>query len=298
MTNFPSIRQTAKNPKFILNSAQQNIRSNQKKIYIFVEGLKDARFFKNIGINQNSIKYDGFDGKKLVRDLLIMAKKPPYTIFDKCFFIMDIDYDIPRNSTLYEDNNVFYHGYCNINKNFFYNDLEVFLLQTDALQKLFNEYDIEENVEIFRTNLFNLASDIGFYKLADEILIQEHGLSVSILDGLSIENFIKINNFIFEENDFIDNLKVRSPRKEYINDLVEKSHELKTEISNQKVIIKGHDLTKIIEIYLKSKGKHWANQNSIEMALRVGCEKNEFYSSELGESFLSRECIKSISVEV
>ncbi|MDC4314774.1 hypothetical protein OHV31_16705, partial [Acinetobacter baumannii] len=68
----------------------------------------------------------------------------------------------------------------------------------------------------------------------------------------------------------------------------------KEDYSDIKICVKGHDLTKILEIYLKHKGKHWANKTNLEMTLRVGFEADEYLKSSLGKSLLSRESIKDL----
>ncbi|MDN8430360.1 hypothetical protein V5F22_17155 [Acinetobacter baumannii] len=291
---YPSLRKTATNPSFILNKAQQNLRSKQKEVYIFVEGTNDKKFLKNLGLDKKEIGFDGFDGKPLVKKLLSLSKQNPYTIFSKSLFIMDIDYDSSVGNLISHDNNVFYHGYCNINNQHEYNDLEVFLWETKAFQKILNEFEIEEDATSLRNELSILASEIGYLKLADEILVKENNLRSSILDGFNIESSIRISDFTFLEKDVYDSLKIRSPHKEYVEDLFEKIKQLKEDYSDIKICVKGHDLTKILEIYLKHKGKHWANKTNLEMTLRVGFEADEYLKSSLGKSLLSRESIKDL----
>ncbi|MDC4314940.1 hypothetical protein OHV31_17735 [Acinetobacter baumannii] len=224
---YPSLRKTATNPSFILNKAQQNLRSKQKEVYIFVEGTNDKKFLKNLGLDKKEIGFDGFDGKPLVKKLLSLSKQNPYTIFSKSLFIMDIDYDSSVGNLISHDNNVFYHGYCNINNQHEYNDLEVFLWETKAFQKILNEFEIEEDATSLRNELSILASEIGYLKLADEILVKENNLRSSILDGFNIESSIRISDFTFLEKDVYDSLKIRSPHKEYVEDLFEKIKQLK-----------------------------------------------------------------------
>lgn len=291
---YPSLKKTAINPSFILSRAQQNLRSKQKDLYIFVEGKNDKKFLKNLGLDKKQIGFDGFDGKPLVKKLLSLSKQKPYTIFSQSLFIMDIDYDSSVGNLISHDNNVFYHGYCNISNQHEYNDLEVFLWETKAFQKILNEFEIEEDAITLRNVLSILASEIGYLKLADEILVKENALRSSILDGFNIESFIRISDFTFLEKDIKENLKLRSPHKEYVDDLFEKIKELKKDYPNIKICVKGHDLTKILEIYLKHKGKQWANQTNLEMTLRVGFEADEYLKSPLGQSLLSRENIKNL----
>ncbi|MGQ9373369.1 hypothetical protein ACUM6W_05950 [Acinetobacter tandoii] len=294
MVKYPSVKNTARNPLFILNKAQQNIRSKQKDFYFFVEGESDKKFIKNLGLDKNKIGFDGFNGKDLVKALLSLSKNKQYNISSNCIFIMDIDYDIKLENPVCKDENVFYHGYCNIGNNHYYNDLESFLWETKAFQKILNEFDIDDDAISLRENLNNLASEIGYIKLADEIIMKTHKLSQSVLDGFNIEPFIRISDFTFQKDLLKENLRTRSPRKEYVDDIFKMALDLKNEDPNIKISIKGHDLTKLLEIYLKSRQKIWAKQSNLEMTLRVGFEATEYFNSTLGQSFTSRENIKKI----
>ncbi|OTG79695.1 hypothetical protein B9T33_11180 [Acinetobacter sp. ANC 5054] len=291
MRKYPTVKDTAKNPKFILSKAQQNIRSKQKDLYVFVEGEKDSRFLKNIGLVNNRIGFDGFSGKKLVKKLLIDSMNSPYCIFTKCFFIMDIDYDFLVNNKIQKYENVFYHGYCNLNNLFFYNDLEMFLIHTKAFQKLLNEFDIEEDANLLKSNLLSLAFEIGIYRLADELIVKKNMLNTSVLDGIMLEPFINIADFSFLDFEFKESLKLRSPKKDYLFDLFDQVDILKSEIKDINKTVKGHDFTELLEIFLKYNGKKWAKQTNLEMTLRVGCEANEFFNTDLGKSFISRPLI-------
>ncbi|CAM4196482.1 hypothetical protein F901_00828 [Acinetobacter dispersus] len=293
MSKYPTVKKTAKDPLFILNKAQQNIKSKQKSIYMFVEGDNDKKFLKNLGFTNKEIGFDGFNGKDLVKQLLILSRKIQYSTLSKCIFIMDIDYDFKVGNTIYTENNVFYHGYCNINKLHYYNDLEVFLYETKAFQKILNEFDLDEDASTLRGMLSALAAEIGYLKLADEIIMKANGLSHSIIDGLDIESFIQISDFTFQKDLLKENLKIRSPKKEYVEDVFIKAIELKSEDPNAKISIKGHDLTKLLEIYLKSKAKNWAKQANLEMTLRVGFDPTEYFNSPLGQSLATRGDIKN-----
>lgn len=282
-----SLRSYKDNPQHILSTALSIFRSKNTKT-IFVEGVCDKRFLSQWLHDETKIRFDVLDGKDLVIKTFKKYQEDTYRKYDNVFFIADVDYDIISNRKLLEHKNFIYNAYCPTTKTLFFNDLECFLINTSAFKKILINLDFDAASIESTTNKLEKASRIpGSLRAADEILQKEFGLSNSILNGFEIDAFFNGKNIAFNESELYTALPRWSNYDYHVDDLITKAEELRKAITSPWFLSRGHDITKMIELYLLDAGHKGYTSSKIELMLRLACDKQDFASSPMGNTFIS-----------
>ncbi|WP_373747416.1 DUF4435 domain-containing protein [Neisseria dentiae] len=297
MTKRPkSLKAVADSPLNILNEARMLFRSH-KKITLVVEGNADRDFLTPLFM-ERPIRFKASNGKLKSLDMLECLSKWPKDEKNGVYFLIDVDYDHLCNK-IRKDPNLIYSFYCNESEKFFFNDIEVFLVNSNALKKLlinlhpgdeFNFYNFIEKLERF-------SRKIGIIRAANEKLANKE----TILDGVDLFDFVSFDNsnlsnwdMDFDSENLRKRLLLSSPRKNDIDDLFEKADELdRTEPPWR--LSRGHDVTKILKNFLlhhtqkyllkeDKSGKQYALD--VEVLLRLAVDTNDFLKTNVGVKIL------------
>lgn len=269
------LRKTVSDATQAVNQANMLFRSKQK-MTVFVEGLKDVRFYNQY--NEKGVSIEFLDGK----DNVLAANrflKDNDKIENKDFahFVVDVDRDFLLNKVLSSDNNLNYHVWdttCTCP----YNDLETYLVCTDSFVKFLVNYDVERAViPGLLSNLLESASYIGAFRLADDQLMKECGSKQTILDSLKILDDWFDSSMCLNKNKFDNYIETRLKHHSKYALLIDKADENFKNKQNNHSLCRGHDLTEIIAIYLK-KGIDYSN--AVELGLRLAAEKSLLDQSE------------------
>ncbi|SEA02024.1 Protein of unknown function [Alkalimonas amylolytica] len=232
------------------------------------------------------------DGKPLVEKAFLESQKKPYCDFDFLLFFVDIDFDYIHQKQLNLHNSFIYNAYCSEEKKLHYNDLECYLLNTSALAKVLANFDIEPyEVDTIRDKLKTGSRAIGSLRAADYIAQRKFGLSKSILNGLEIDDYFDPSNIFINLKEIKQDLPRWSNYKEHVEDLVSIAEKLDRETPNDWSLSRGHDVTKMLSMHLETRSRRKVTTESIEMMLRLACEKFEFENSPMGKRFIKTACV-------
>lgn len=255
---------------------------------IFIEGVKDYKMLSPL-VNDD-IRLEVLDGKPNVIYVGGKYRQDNFAIQNKYVMIMaDVDYDVVINKSL--SINVEYNVYCKEN-GFFYNDLELFLINTNALKKLLINHNVNfttEEFEIFKDSIEKTSRFFGKYRAADEFLKHTLGGN-SVLNSLSIDDYLIPNAMTIDVDGdaFLEQLPRWSNRKELIDDLLSEAERLDSEYSGKWDLSNGHDVTKMITAYIQEKEsvkrgrKITLRHEDIELVLRVACDSSDYRNSPMG----------------
>lgn len=266
------------NERVVMDRAIQNYRSKRKHT-IFVEGLSDKDFIKQW--SESAFVFDGFCGKSLIESVhtLLNRDKVRGQFREHVTLIADIDYDI--SAGLGKCSGVKYFV-VDDGFNHIYNDLDVFLINTRALNKILVSLRIEidnEQVDNLRELLAQATKVFGKYRCAEQVLLKSY--NGSILDGLDITPFydpltLKVDEGLLRKS--IPNWS----KSLSIDELLEAADKLEVENSLSWSLTRGHDATEILASHIKSAfGKKFVDRAYIERQLKIGCELHEFNNTEL-----------------
>lgn len=277
-----SLKRYQKNPKELLGYALQMYRS-KKIITIIVEGPNDKRFLSQwIGKDSNA-RFEGLEGKALVEEIYKESLTKTFESFKFTCYFADVDYDFVLGKSLLIDKFFVYNAYLDDLKVTQFNDLETFLINTNALEKLLANHDIETSASIsFRVDLEKASRDIGKLRVADIILQKKEKLQNSILNSLDISTIHVPKSLTIDEK----RLKALMPRwsnyPHFVDNLIELSEKVDKDNPAKWSLSRGHDITEIIALYMDSIGKKGFSKEKVELLLRSGCELNEYNTSPMG----------------
>lgn len=277
-----SLRKYQTNPKNLLNNALTMFRSRQIKTAI-VEGACDRRFLGQWVPANAAIRFDGFDGKPLVESVYQQSQLKPYSNFDFLYFFADVDFDVVSEKGINDHPNFIYNAYCFDEGRLYYNDLETYLINTNAFEKVLVNLDIsaEEAVGL-RENLRRASRVIGSLRAADSVVQREKNLRSSILNGLAVKAFFNANDISFDVDAMHKALPRWSNYPEYIDDLILVAERLNREQPSGWSLSRGHDLTEMIALYVERVGHRGMSAEKIELLLRLACEFTDFENSPMG----------------
>lgn len=272
----------------ILKQAFMSYRS-YKKMTLVVEGHNDKIFISQWLKDINSLKFAGFDGKDLVEDSYkyfndskIYREAEPFI-----YFMADIDYDFVLKRNLIKHNCFIYNSYCDDENLLFFNDLEAFLSNTSALDKLLLNLKIPfDRINLIKASIYEITHFFGSLRAADQILNN----GTSILDGLNIEHgFIDQSNYSINSKLIKERVTTYSRRHYDYEDLESKATELRSNYTNWE-LNRGHDICQTLSILLefeKSRRDKEAKfviqkkPNDLELLLRTSCELTDFQKSSM-----------------
>lgn len=297
MTKRPkSLKSVADSPLNILNEARMIFRSH-RKITLVVEGNSDRDLLTSLFM-EHPIRFKVSNGKLRSLDMLEHLNRWPEKEKRGVYFLIDVDYDHLCNKIL-KNPNLIYSFYCTESEEFFFNDIEVFLINTNALKKLLINLHPSDKFDFadFIGKLERFSRQVGIIRAANEKLANKK----TILDGVDLFEFISFNNsnpsnwdMNFDLESLRKRLLLSSPRKNDIDDLFEKANELgRTEPPWR--LSRGHDVTKILKNFLlnhtqkyllkeDTNGKQYALD--VEVLLRVAVDTNDFLKTNVGVKIL------------
>lgn len=267
-----SLRKIAQSAISAVNEAKFLFGSH-KEITVFVEGLKDVRFYKEFKTSDLRIVELG-DKDEVLKAFSFVSTNPH--IIDKSFahFVVDIDKDFLLQKKLIQNPFFNYHVWDVSLKNGF-NDLETYLVWSRAFDKLMVNYDIDtKNVQMYRRNLFDSASYIGAYRLADEQIQKQYSLRKSVLDGVELDDQWFDDQMSLDKIEFDKYLSMRLKNNSYEGVFFDCADENKKIIKLGYELCRGHDLSNIIALCLMKKNEDLhLDGDIIELDLRLAAEK-------------------------
>lgn len=277
-------------------------RGKNKLKIIVVEGIDDKRFLSPYFDEEDNIEFIPAEGKEIVMQLYNKFKEKNFFDKDSYFFYVDLDYDlIHEKISLIKNDKFICNVYCFNDNQYFFNDLESFLVNTSALKKLLSSFDqpnSTKDVNDLKVKLELASRAIGKYRAADVIVIKEQGLQSSVLDGLKLDTYFDVEAFCILNKKLESEIPNWSRQKLSVEDLIVKANELNNTYSQQWALSRGHDITKLLELYLSYKTKkNNITQARIEEVLRVACEKIDFEKTPMYKK-IANDIIKISDVSV
>lgn len=268
-------------PTNLLGTALHLFRSTGTQTAV-VEGLTDKRFLSQWS-KPDKIRFAGFEGKPHVEEVYRESKKHPYSAHDFLYFFADIDYDEVDRKPLVLDPRFIYNAYCNQKNAVEFNDLETFLINSSAFEKLLANHDIDtREATDLRVKLEVASRLIGALRAADLSLVRKLKLSSSVLNGIEIEPFFRANDVTIDTEALHSRLPYWSNRREYVEDLIDEAAKINAEKPNLWALSRGHDLTEMLTLYLQGQGHPTARQDKLELMLRLACDYRVFKDSAMG----------------
>lgn len=282
-----SLRKFQKDPKHLLEYALNMYRSKKIRTAV-VEGVCDKRFLSQWIPVSSAIRFDGFDGKQLVNSVYTSSRLKPYVEYDFLYFVADVDFDIITKKSLHEHPGFVYNAFCSEENRLHYNDLETYLINTNAFEKTLVNLDLEiSEAPKLRERLERASRFFGSLRAADIIVQKDNKLRSSVLNGLSIQGFFNAREITINEADFLKALPAWSNYREYTDDLIEAAKRLNRESPLSWSLSRGHDLTEMLALHLETRGQKGITAEKIELMLRLACEFSEFQSSPMGRRITS-----------
>lgn len=277
-----SLRKFQKDPKVLLNNALSMYRSRRIRTAI-VEGICDKRFLGQWVTAGASIRFDGFDGKPLVELAYKKSRLKPYSDYDFLYFFADVDFDVIADTPLHDDPVFVYNAFCFDEKRCHYNDLESFLINTNAFEKVLVNFDIDaKEAKLLRSNLEKASRVIGSLRAADPIVQRANNLRSSVLNGIEIKAFFNPRELTFNEAEMNRALPRWSNYPLHVDDLIDTAKKLDREYPTIWSLSRGHDLTEMLALHLESRGQRGVTPDKIELMLRLACEFSDFERSPMG----------------
>ncbi|MBK9440248.1 MAG: hypothetical protein IPN53_02645 [Comamonadaceae bacterium] len=280
--NVSSLRKYQKDPKFLLNNALTMFRSKQIRTAI-VEGVCDKRFLSQWLPTGTAIRFDGLDGKPLVNLAYTNSKMKPYSDYEFLYFFADVDFDAIVKQPLVNHPSFIYNAFCFEENRLHYNDLETYLINTSAFEKVLVNLDIDANeADGLRERLERASRVTGSLRAADILVQRTNNLRSSVLNGLEIRAFFNSRDITFNETDLFNALPRWSNYREYTDDLIEMAKRLDRESPTGWTLSRGHDLTEMLALHLEHRGQRGMTAEKLELMLRLACELSAFQVSPMG----------------
>lgn len=278
-----SLRKFQKEPKHLLNSALSMFRSKKIRTAV-VEGVCDKRFLSQWIPSNAAIRFDGLDGKPLVDLVYKNSQSKPYSDYEFLYFFADVDFDVITKKPLHKHPKFIYNAFCFEENRLHYNDLETYLINTSAFEKVLVNLDIDINEAAgLRERLERASRVTGSLRAADIIVQRTHNLRSSVLNGLEIRAFFNSRDIAFNQAELFKALPRWSNYREYTDDLVEAAKRLDRESPLGWSLSRGHDLTEMLALHLECRGQRGITAEKLELMLRLACELAEFQGSPMGK---------------
>jgi len=267
------------NAKTIVSTAVQMYRSKGIRTWV-LEGVCDKKFFLK-WVDESKVRLDGFGGKPVVVEAFHLASRQPYDKYDFLSFFSDLDYDFLTGNAIKTADRFYYHALCICNGLPKYNDLECFLINSPAFIRFMAELDQSEAEALrWREMLESYSRVYGSFRAADMVIVRSNGLKQSVLDGLEVAPFFTLKGGVLID-DIESSMRRRSPRKEYVDDVLQYAEKLRKETPSWG-LSRGHDVTELVSILAKEILSINLPRARVEQMLRLACEKNEFLSGPVG----------------
>lgn len=282
-----TLRKYQKDPRTLLNTALSMFRSRKIRTVI-VEGLCDKRFLAQWVPANAKIRFDGFDGKPFVEMAYKNSKIKPYSDFEFLYFFADVDFDMITKQQLHDHPSFIYNAFCFQEKQLHHNDLETFLINTSAFEKVLANLDVNANeISSLRTKLEQASRITGCLRAADPLVQKANNLRSSVLNGLEIRGFFNPRDLSFNEGELIKALPRWSNYPLHVDDLCQMAKKIDRESPTLWTFTRGHDVTEMLALHLEHKGHKGMTGEKIELLLRLACEFTDFEKSPMGRQLSS-----------
>ncbi len=267
---------------------------------IIVEGMKDSKLL-NKYINKKSIVVkDAFGYRNVLEVMKILTSRN----YEKRIGIVDSDFSQILNTTCdYPD--IFYTDF---------HDIEVMLMSTRALENTVSMCCADDKIrnfekgseDLIRRRVFELATEVGYLKLANRIYNLGLAFKPKKLDGNTIKykNFIDESRFVFTNcqamvKTIINYSVGKSDKIESEEYIIESYHKLRSEPYDLFHLVNGHDLTNILYLFIKKtlKSNHPAvhDSNTLEDFLILAYDYEDFKRTNLYKSINQFMIEKNVS---
>lgn len=280
-----SLRKFNIDPKYVVSNAVLFFRSSKKKTLV-VEGISDHKFFLQWMDPKSDVRVIDVDGKENVEEVYKLWLRDHKNKDDCLYLIADVDYEFIINNKLkFIDDCFLYNFYCKSSNKPLFNDLESFLVNTSALEKLLVNYMIpKDETSLIRDQIEQLTKIVGCYRAANELL--SVGKNKTIIDGLNLLEFCEFKSFRFNAVAFKERLKSYSPRKLDLDDFYDKADELFSSTHPKWFFSRGHDITEILSSYLSERNGMNIHPKAVELNLRLAANIQTFKKSTVGEQLI------------
>jgi len=252
---------------------------NKGKVFILLEGNNDIKLFRKIFSNKYT-DTSALNGKdKVVKALQTLHVEK----FTQVIGIKDADFEHLESSP--DINNLFITDF---------HDMEIEMIESDALNSIINEFSSGECHEFLldnlKNNIYDIALEIGYARWYNENEKIKNGDHVLRFKGLDFNNFIDIEKcqISFKMDNFLNSLLQHSNNISTSNsELKEEVNKLKVLSQNKLQISNGHDLTKLISMLFSisdNSDKSNINKDKIEESLRLSYSIEYFKNTKLFNS--------------
>ena len=276
----------------VLTTARSMLYGATRRKTIAVEGPSDVRFFKQWFSENNKVRFVSLDGKDNIYSLYDKYKRTSLSSSKAMFFCVDLDWYLIHSIPLPEKEHFLCNSYCLNTGKYYYNDLESFLVNTIALNKVLISYDVNiDDFNFFKQKLEAATRAIGKIRAADEITVRKQKLRSSIFNGCNMENYFDAKNVIFNEDLLMQDMPSWSNYPLYVDDLIEEANSLNIRFKTPWSLSRGHDITNFLSLYVNEVTFIKTNPKRVENELRLACEYDDFkrtpmHSKLLAESLL------------
>ncbi|SFL41115.1 DUF4435 domain-containing protein [Pseudomonas sp. NFACC46-3] len=282
-----SLKKYQSNPNHLLSTAFQMYRSTGIQTAV-VEGQTDKRFLSQWCKPDAKIRFAGFEGKPHVEDVYRASKRTPYSGSEFLYFFADIDYDQVNNRALVIDARFIYNAYCHQSKTVEFNDLETFLINSSAFEKVLANHDLETSMaQGLRVKLEAASRQIGALRAADLSLPSKLGLSRSILNGIEIETFFSAKDLTVDMKALHEHLPLWTNYKLHVDDLIDEAELINKATPGLWALSRGHDITEMLTLHLQTLGHPHLRADRLELMLRLACEYAVFKESAMGRKLMT-----------
>ena len=283
-----SLRRFQTDPKNLLNTALSLYRSKCIKTAV-VEGKCDKRFLSQWIAPGSELRFDGFDGKRLVERAFKDSHAKPYSDHDFLYFFADVDFDGVTKEPLHDHPAFIYNVFCFDQKRVIFNDLETYLLNTTALEKVLVNFDVENQAAPgIREKIECASRKVGCLRAADFVVQKRLNLRSSVLNGLELKAFFNASEISIDSSVLHRALPNWSNHKEHVDELIETAVQLDREWPALWSLTRGHDATEMLALHLCSRNHHGISAEKIELMLRLACELTEFDQSPMAKRIKTR----------
>ncbi|RBH53624.1 MULTISPECIES: hypothetical protein [Pseudomonas] len=275
------------NPKNLLETAIAFYRSKKIKTAV-VEGTCDRRFLQQWTKFDAPIRFDGFDGKDLVLKAYDGAQTGAFLKHDFLYFFSDIDFDEITGENIVEHPKYINNAYCSTTKKVEYNDLEIFLINTAALEKVLVNHDIEASeANVIRDRLESTSRLAGSFRAADILVTKKNGLRRSILNGLEPSAYFNSKTITLDRDALLDQMPRWANHPNYLDELIDEADTMASSAVSPWSLSRGHDVTEFLALHLTARTKYQIARERLELMLRLACELDEYKNSPMGRKLLA-----------
>lgn len=276
-------------PKNLLERAISFYRSKRIKTAV-VEGVCDRRFLQQWTKRDALVRFDGFNGKDLVLNAYAGAQAGAFAKHDFLYFFSDIDFDEIAGEVIIEHPKYINNAYCSATKKTEYNDLEIFLVNTSAFEKILANHDIEmSEVDSIRSKLESASRLAGSFRAADILVTKKNKLRNSILNGLEPSAFYNAKTISLDKSAILEQMPLWSNKSVYLDELVDEADRIASSSVSPWSLSRGHDVTEFLALHLTARTSYKVTRDRLELMLRLACELEEYKSSPMGRKLLANK---------